>query len=156
MVSGRAFMQLPNVVACIALGIFLALGSCSLMPADGPTSMDVRSGQADPEGLPYATIKLTPQVIDILATEAPSLSAAFADRRPPGNIRFGVGDVVSVTVFEAGAGGLFIPSEAGVRPGNFVNIPNRKSRLQRQYHHALCSADSCCGANSAPGTKVDS
>ena len=55
-----------------------------------------------------------------------ALSAAFADRRPPRNIRFGVGDLVSVTVFEAGAGGLFIPTEAGVRPGNFVNIPNQR------------------------------
>jgi polysaccharide export outer membrane protein len=30
-----------------------------------------------------------------------------------------------VTIFEAAAGGLFIPSEAGVRPGNFVQIPNQ-------------------------------
>ena len=120
-------MQLLYVVAYIALGSFLALGGCSWLPADGPATMDVRhGGQADPESLPYATVKLTPQVIDILATEAPSLSAAFADRRPPGNIRFGVGDVVSITVFEAGAGGLFIPSEAGVRRGNFVNIPNQR------------------------------
>ena len=34
-------------------------------------------------------------------------------------------DVVSVTIFEAAAGGLFIPSEAGVRPGNFVQLPNQ-------------------------------
>ncbi len=32
--------------------------------------------------------------------------------------------MVSVTIFEAAAGGLFIPSEAGVRPGNFVQLPN--------------------------------
>jgi polysaccharide export outer membrane protein len=30
-----------------------------------------------------------------------------------------------VTIFEAAAGGLFIPSEAGVRPGNFVTIPSQ-------------------------------
>jgi polysaccharide export outer membrane protein len=39
--------------------------------------------------------------------------------------RFGIGDVVSVTVFEAGVGGLFIPVEAGVRPGNFITLPNQ-------------------------------
>jgi polysaccharide export outer membrane protein len=38
-------------------------------------------------------------------------------------IRFGIGDILSVTIFEAGAGGLFIPLEAGVRPGNFVTLP---------------------------------
>ena len=30
-----------------------------------------------------------------------------------------------MTIFEAAAGGLFIPAEAGVRPGNFVTIPNQ-------------------------------
>jgi polysaccharide export outer membrane protein len=32
---------------------------------------------------------------------------------------------VSVTIFEAEAGGLFIPSEAGARPGNFVTLPDQ-------------------------------
>lgn len=36
-----------------------------------------------------------------------------------------MGDVVSVTIFEAAAGGLFIPVEAGVRPGNFIALPNQ-------------------------------
>ncbi len=53
------------------------------------------------------------------------LAGAFTDRRPPANITFGIGDVVSITVFEAAAGGLFIPLEAGVRPGNFVNLPDQ-------------------------------
>jgi polysaccharide export outer membrane protein len=44
---------------------------------------------------------------------------------PPANLKFGIGDVVSVTIFEAAAGGLFIPTEAGVRPGNFVTIPDQ-------------------------------
>ena len=43
----------------------------------------------------------------------------------PGEIRFGIGDVVSVTIFEAAAGGLFIPAEAGVRPGNFITLPSQ-------------------------------
>jgi len=47
------------------------------------------------------------------------------DRRGPTEIRFGIGDVVSVTVFESGVGGLFIPLEAGVRPGNFITLPNQ-------------------------------
>ncbi len=53
------------------------------------------------------------------------MAATFGDQRPPKDIRFGVGDVVGVTLFEAGSGGLFIPSEAGVRPGNFVTFPNQ-------------------------------
>ena len=33
---------------------------------------------------------------------------------------------MSVTIFEAAAGGLFIPAEASVRPGNFVTLPNQE------------------------------
>ena len=40
-------------------------------------------------------------------------------------ITLGIGDVVSVTIFEAEAGGLFLPSEAGARPGNFVTLPDQ-------------------------------
>jgi polysaccharide export outer membrane protein len=95
------------------------------MPVAGPESWNVRAGQTDPESLPYALVRLTPKVEEILARNLPRLATAFPDRRPPKDITFGVGDVVSVSIFEAAAGGLFIPSEAGVRPGNFITIPNQ-------------------------------
>ncbi|HEU0175211.1 MAG TPA: polysaccharide biosynthesis/export family protein [Blastocatellia bacterium] len=115
------------------LAVFAALGGALLsagcgsllLPASGPNSILVRA-EATWTGPPYGVVKLTPKVIDILDEYGPrTLSAAFGDRRPPPEIRFGVGDVVSVTIFEAAAGGLFIPSEAGVRPGNFVTLPNQ-------------------------------
>ena len=46
-------------------------------------------------------------------------------RVPPRGITLGIGDVVSVTIFEAEAGGLFVPSEAGALPGNFVMLPEQ-------------------------------
>ena len=99
---------------------------CSIMPVSGPESYDVRASQSgDPERLPYGLVRLTPAVLDILARNAPRLSSYFTDRRAPGEIRFGIGDIVSVTIFEAAAGGLFIPSEASVRPGNFITLPNQ-------------------------------
>jgi polysaccharide export outer membrane protein len=49
----------------------------------------------------------------------------FSRRSPPRGITLGIGDVVSVTIFEAEAGGLFVPSEAGARPGNFVTLPDQ-------------------------------
>jgi protein involved in polysaccharide export with SLBB domain len=45
--------------------------------------------------------------------------------RPPPRITLGIGDVVSVTIFEAEPGGLFAPSEPGTRPGNFVTLPSQ-------------------------------
>src|SRR5262249_25032208 len=32
---------------------------------------------------------------------------------------------LSATIFESSSGGLFIPAEGGVRPGNFITIPNQ-------------------------------
>lgn len=100
-------------------------GGCALMPTSGPANYDVKSGSTAPRSLPYALINLTRETSAVLARTAPRLAAGMADRRPPAEIRFGTGDIVGVTIFEANAGGLFIPSEAGVRPGNFVTLPNQ-------------------------------
>jgi polysaccharide export outer membrane protein len=98
-----------------------------MLPTAGPASAYVLSGQLDPESLPYNIVRITPEVELILASHSPAkLGQVFPDRRGPSEIRFGVGDVVSVTIFESAAGGLFIPLEAGVRPGNFVTLPNQQ------------------------------
>jgi polysaccharide biosynthesis/export protein len=101
-------------------------GGCALFPVTGPQAWDIRSGQKDAQSLPYTLVKFTPQVADTLARFVPRLATAFADRSPPKDIRYGIGDIVSVTIFEAAAGGLFIPAEASVRPGNFITLPNQE------------------------------
>ena len=108
-------LSLPVLVA--------AVGGCALMPANGPSSWDVWAGQHDPKNVPYAFVRITPKVATVLAKAAPRLVSDFPDRSRPRDIRFGNGDILSVTIFEASSGGLFIPAEAGVRPGNFINIP---------------------------------
>jgi polysaccharide export outer membrane protein len=97
------------------------------MPTSGPLTADIQSGAPlDPNGLAYGLVNLTPQSVEILAQFEPKgLAGAFTDRRPPAELKFGVGDVLSVTIFEAAAGGLFIPAEAGVRPGNYVTLPDQ-------------------------------
>jgi polysaccharide biosynthesis/export protein len=114
------------------LGIILALpplliaaGGCALMPASVPASWDVWAGQHDPKNVPYAFVRITPKVANVLAKAAPRLVSEFQDRSRPRDIRFGIGDIVSITIFEASSGGLFIPAEAGVRPGNFISIPSQ-------------------------------
>jgi len=107
------------------LGSLLVAGGCALMPASGPESWDVWAGQHDPKNIPYAFVRITPKVANILAKAAPRLVTEFQDRSRPQDIRFGVGDILTVTIFEATSGGLFIPAEASVRPGNFVSIPQQ-------------------------------
>lgn len=53
--------------------------------------------------------------------------------RPPENSgravyrgQIGVGDVIGVTIFEAGGGGLFLPREGSARPGNYVTLPDQQ------------------------------
>ena len=115
-------MQVRVLVVLLAA---IANAGCSYMPTNGPADYDVRSGPGRPDSLPYGFVKITPPVLRILADNEPRLGTTFANKRVPSEIRFGVGDVVSVTIFEAAAGGLFIPSEAGVRPGNFITLPDQ-------------------------------
>jgi len=113
--------------AFVALAGGLLTAGCGslLIPASGPNSIAIRT-EATSAGPPYGLVQLTPAVIKTLEEYGPrTLTATFGDRRPPPEIKFGIGDVVSITIFEAQAGGLFIPAEAGVRPGNFVTLPNQ-------------------------------
>ncbi|WP_080672146.1 polysaccharide biosynthesis/export family protein [Bradyrhizobium japonicum] len=113
-------------LAGIALCAMIALAGCSQLPTSGPSGQAVKSeAPVDENSLPYALVRVNSDVVSILARNTGRLTVTYPDRQPPREIRFGVGDVVSVTIFEAAAGGLFIPAEAGVRPGNFIALPNQ-------------------------------
>lgn len=122
----------------------LLTGGCALLPVDGPQSWDIRGGQRDANGLQYGLVRLTPLVVDVLARNLPRIATVFSDRSAPSDITFGVGDAVSVTIFEAAAGGLFIPAEASVRPGNFITLPNQlvdsKGNISVPYAGAIRAA----------------
>jgi polysaccharide export outer membrane protein len=107
-----------------ALLLVAALGGCGWMSVSGPAATDILSGQHDPVSLNYAVVKVTPKVIEVQSKNVPRL-IAFKENRRPRDITFGIGDILGVTIFEAASGGLFIPAEGGVRPGNFVTIPNQ-------------------------------
>ena len=115
-----------GIARLVLLGGAIALGGCStIIPSSGPQSDDILA-QGTASGPDYGLVPLNPETVAILHKYEPKgLAGAFTDRRPPVGIVFGIGDVVSVTIFEAAAGGLFIPAEAGVRPGNYVTIPDQ-------------------------------
>ena len=125
--SGVGLLCVRSLLRLVAFCALFACAGCTnvLMPVAGPESWDVHGHVQGPDSLPYALVKLNPEVMSLLATHTQGFAGVFTDRRPPAEIRFGIGDVVSVTIFEAAAGGLFIPQEAGVRPGNFVQLPNQ-------------------------------
>ncbi len=111
------------LIACCLISSAV-LGGCGFIPMSGPASLDIRNENTTV--LPFAVVKLNPEVLQVLEKYEPNgLSGNLADTRPPSSIKFGIGDVISVTIFEAAAGGLYVPLEAGVRPGNFVNLPDQ-------------------------------
>jgi polysaccharide export outer membrane protein len=117
---------LRNAGICLLLAASVFVTGCTDLPRNGPSSADIRTeAPKEPESLPYALVRLSPEVLDVLGHSTPRFASYFPGRGKPPEIRFGIGDVVSVTIFEAAAGGLFIPLEAGVRPGNFITLPNQ-------------------------------
>ncbi len=113
--------DLLKIFALAATGF---MGGCAL-PLAGPESWDIVSGQTDPENLTYGLVHLTRRTIDILETNIPQIAGAFDDRRGPEAIRFGVGDVLNITIFESGPGGLFTPPSPATANGNYVTLPNQ-------------------------------
>src|SRR5919205_4654766 len=70
------------------LSAFILLSGCGLLPLSGPAGMDILSGQRDQTSLPYALVKVTPKVIQVLSKSGPRL-IVFNDRRRPRDITFG-------------------------------------------------------------------
>ena len=111
----------------VVFGCAILCAGCGtqLFSDAGPNALAVKSGITW-NGPPYGLVKLSPEVVNILNEYGPrTLSALFGDHRPPPEVKLGIGDIIGITVFESAAGGLFIPAEAGVRPGNFVALPNQ-------------------------------
>ena len=114
-----------RIATLAVIGAAIAAAGCGILPADGPNAIAVRMGGTW-NGPPYGLVQINPTVVKTLEEYGPqTLTGIFGDHRPPPEIKFGIGDVVAVSIFEAAAGGLFIPAEASVRPGNFVTLPNQ-------------------------------
>lgn len=129
--SGRS---IATVVRHHTVLIFVAVtmtGCAGFIPMDAPDSASVHENAAivtEPSApLPYVLMPVNATVMQATNTITNATGTSFAS--VPGGHRdapISVGDILTVTVFEAQAGGLFIPGEAGVRSGNFVDIPRQQ------------------------------
>jgi len=109
------------------------IAGCTNLPTDGPSFHDV-SGAATSTVVnernhlvyDYVLIDVSNKVIDLLVDIGPGTffqSFGTGTSKSAPTINIGVGDILQITIFESSAGGLFIPPEAGVRPGNYVSLP---------------------------------
>lgn len=118
----------------IVFALSAALASCNSLPRSGPDHKDIQSqatvkfvSEKKKVGIDYALVDLTKTVAAKFDfTVINSLRDGFGGGKgPPPGSTLGVGDVISVTIFESQAGGLFIPDDAGSRPGNFITLPKQ-------------------------------
>jgi polysaccharide export outer membrane protein len=92
-------------LACIAL-----FAGCA---GSGPTGRELLSGGRSSDAS-FALVAIDEHTIGtVSAWHRPSLSAVFGDYRRPVVHRVGVGDVVQINIWEAGAGGVFTTSGVG-------------------------------------------
>ena len=108
----------------ILIGVTSALMGCSIIPAAGPTSAEIAAQSGvRPNGLRYELITLDGSTISALKAYHPTgLGRHFPGKRlAPGHI-IGIGDTLSVVVWEPGQEGLFSRAENGGRAelGPFV------------------------------------
>ena len=118
-----------RAVSVLAAMCTLVLPGCSALPGMGPGMVDVATQgapTADREG--YLVAPLDARVAAILARRGDtSLRGHFGDNKPAPDQRIGVGDVLQVTIWEAGAGGLFsAPAFDRLTPGSrTASIPEQ-------------------------------
>lgn len=99
------FSLLPFSLLPVAM---LALAGCSAIPTSGPSADDIVLRAGSPAALRYELVDVDTPVVDLLRQRGPdSFQARFSDYRPSLEPRIGIGDAVSVTIWEASAGGLF-------------------------------------------------
>ena len=98
------------LMAALAAG---SVGGCTYLPAAGPTASAIQEGSevATADGgllARYEIIDVNPAVVEALrGRPLDSLLASFGDHRPSAEPVIGIGDMVSVSIWEAGSGGLF-------------------------------------------------
>ncbi|SON53598.1 polysaccharide export protein Wza [Hartmannibacter diazotrophicus] len=116
----------------VLLTVSLALGSCSALPSEGPSASSIRSDSENPSprALAYELMPLSPDILAILSTrDSDDLGSTFGKNAGGSVGLIGVGDVVSVTIWEAGSGGLFASSSplggAVATGANSAQIPQQ-------------------------------
>ena len=121
----------------IAGAAALMVAGCTTMPVSGPHSSlisnggrfvrmpSLSGGYSNDDS--YTLIEANRRLLHVLqALEVSGQRVAAQDwpaHEKHQSLYVSVDDVLQVTIYEAEAGGLFIPGEAGVRAGNFVSLP---------------------------------
>jgi polysaccharide export outer membrane protein len=112
-------MPIKNSV-CLAL--LASLAGCATLPTSGPTGRQVERSATDPENaLPIQLVQVV-TAGDIPAADTVATATRLAELPPPPTDMVGPGDVLDITIYEAGVtlfagGGSATTAGAGAVPG---------------------------------------
>jgi len=93
----------------VLCGLAGVLAGCSSIPSAGPTAHEIKEQERSAGAFDgYILVDIDRRVASILASQPqPTFFGTFHDRRPRPDLRIGVGDGLTVTIWEAASGGLF-------------------------------------------------
>jgi polysaccharide biosynthesis/export protein len=104
---------MPRVILIVARILLagaacLTFAGCSTISGAGPRAVDVVGDAGTRTAPSYELVDIDSHVVETLRHRGPdSFLAHFGDYRPSVEPRIDIGDTVSVTIWEAAAGGLF-------------------------------------------------
>lgn len=85
--------------------------ACSSLPQSGPSAQDVKQQASNPDTQTYEVVDIDAETLAITRLRAPdSFYTGFAGKKPTRTPVLGVGDVVTITIWEPGSGGVFSPA----------------------------------------------
>lgn len=118
-------MKCSALYACLAGA---SVAGCVYLPTAGPTAGEVIDQGFQEERIRYDVVDVNRAVVDaLLAQPAESFRTRFGKYGKPSPPKIGIGDTISVSIWEAAGGGLFGTSPtAGISPGSRnVTIPEQ-------------------------------
>src|SRR5207249_5013200 len=121
----RVALKRAFLFACLAA---TALAGCSTLPTSGPTAGQVVDQAVRDEQPRFDVVDVDDKVVAaLLARRTESFRRRFQKYGKPSAPKIGIGDTLTVTIWEAAGGGLFGSSPiAGVSPGSrSVTIPEQ-------------------------------
>jgi polysaccharide biosynthesis/export protein len=112
--AGRTGTQHPLRRAFAAALVCAALADCSALPTAGPTVHELLGQAVENDRARFDIVDVDSNVVaTLLAQPRESLAARFKKYGKPPSPKIGIGDAVSVTIWEAAAGGLFGGTKGG-------------------------------------------
>lgn len=105
-----------------------ALAGCAYLPTSGPTAGEVVDQRIQDNQTRYDVVDVNPAVVaTLLAQPAESFRTRFGRYGKPAAPKIGIGDTVSVSIWEAAGGGLF-----GTSPTDRVSAGSRNVTIPEQ------------------------